>query len=262
MTRTVLRVIAGGGGREGAVTPRWGRSPEPLIIGHRGASAHEVENTLSAFRRARADGADGVELDVLLCASGEVVVFHDEDLERLAGRPERVEELPLAALREVRLKGGEAIPTLAEVLEELGPGLLVNVELKAPRPCAGRRLVPAVVELVRRFAAADRVLVSSFNPLAVLRFRALAPEIPSGLIFGAEQALPLRRAWARGWVKPFALHPERTLCTERTVQAWRAAGYAVNVWTVDDPDEVARLCALGVDGLITNDPARTRQLRR
>jgi glycerophosphoryl diester phosphodiesterase len=96
-----------------------------------------VENTLAAFRRAREEGADGVELDVLSCATGEVVVFHDEDLTRLAGRPERIADLPLAAVRDVRLAGGQSIPLFTEALEELGSqSMLVNVEIKAPPPAA------------------------------------------------------------------------------------------------------------------------------
>src|SRR5512147_2630414 len=106
----------------------------PLILAHRGASAEAPENTLAAFRLAMAQGADGVELDVHRCASGEVVVIHDEDARRTAGAPLRVAEAPLQALRALDAGGwkgeqfrGERIPLLAEVLEAL-PGALVNVE--------------------------------------------------------------------------------------------------------------------------------------
>lgn len=251
-----LRVLAPG--RRPPLPRRWGRTPSPLVIAHRGASAHALENTLEAFRRAREHGADGVELDARRCATGEVVVFHDDDLERLAGRPERVEDLPLAAVREVRLRVGGAIPTLAEVLEELGPDLLVNVELKAGRPCGIGALARAAIDVVRRHGAVGRVLVSSFHPLAVAACRLAAPELATGLIFAGNQALPLRRAWSRHLLLPAALHPERRLATRATVARWHAEGHAVNVWTVDEAGEVERLAALGVDGIITNDPARTR----
>jgi glycerophosphoryl diester phosphodiesterase len=79
------------------------------------------------FERAARDGADGVELDVLCCRTGEVVVFHDDDLLRLAGRPERIDALAFAAVREVTLSGGVGIPTLEEAFEACGPELLVNV---------------------------------------------------------------------------------------------------------------------------------------
>src|SRR5262249_47788628 len=149
------------------------------LIAHRGASALAPENTLAALRRARADGADGVELDVMACRGGEVVVVHDEDLVRLAGVHRRVADLSLAALRDIRLAGGEVIPLLDEVLEELGPRLLVNVEIKAPRALSATRLVPAVARILLRHGGAQ--LVSSFNPIALAELRALAPRLPVGL---------------------------------------------------------------------------------
>src|SRR5438874_1738897 len=76
--------------RAAVTLPVWARSTTPLVIGHRGASSREPENSVAAFRRAAVDGADGVELDVLCCGTGEVVVFHDDDLLRLGGRPDRV----------------------------------------------------------------------------------------------------------------------------------------------------------------------------
>src|SRR5262249_40045398 len=92
----------------------------PVIIGHRGASNVETENTVPAFARARAHGADGVELDVMTCGTGEVVVFHDDDLGRLAHRPERIADTPFAVLRQVVLAPGATIPTLDEVFEACG----------------------------------------------------------------------------------------------------------------------------------------------
>lgn len=264
---------AGAGGRD-AADRAWGRraaGAPPLVIAHRGASAGALENTLDAFRLARRQGADGVELDAMPCASGEIVVFHDDDLVRLTGgRTERIANLPLAALRDIRLSGktgSGGVSTLSEVLEELGPDLLVNVELKTPDlfsapEWTGQRLAAEVAELLRRHGTGRRALVSSFNPLALARFRLSAPFAPSGLLFAAEQSLLLRHGWARMALRPLALHPDRVLVTGASLARWRLEGYAVNVWTVDDEAEIARLCALGVDGIITNDPARTRSLLR
>jgi glycerophosphoryl diester phosphodiesterase len=237
-----------------------GRNRRPLVIGHRGASALCVENTIAAFRRARADGADGVELDVLLCRGDEVVVCHDEDLDRLAGRRVRVADLPWAELRTVELRGGGSIPLLDEVLEELGP-LLVNVEIKAARPLSAGmfRLARRVASVLARHDVGDRALVSSFNPFALGAIRVLAPGIPTGLLFHGRLRAPLREAWARRLLRPTALHPEHTLVDKRTLAGWHAEGYAVNTWTVDDADELRRLARLGVDGVITNDPAAARQ---
>jgi glycerophosphoryl diester phosphodiesterase len=239
--------------------PAWERvSGPPRLIAHRGACRDAPENTLAAFRLARAAGADGVELDVMRCATGEVVVFHDDDLRRLAGRAERVDALPLAALREVDLGRGQHVPLLSEVLEELGPHLLVNIELKIER-LRDDGLAGAVAELLRRFRLGRRALVSSFNPLAVARFGRLAPEVPTALLFHRQQRLPLRRAWAARLLSPLALHPEAELVDAIALGAWRRQGYAVHVWTVDDPHAVAALAAMGVDGIITNEPARARR---
>jgi glycerophosphoryl diester phosphodiesterase len=242
----------------------WGRRPpgSPLLVGHRGASALAPENTVEAFARARADGADGVELDVLACASGQVVVFHDDDLVRLAHRPERVGDLSLAALREITLvgAGGGHIPTLEEALEACGPTMLVNVELKAGGvPARGlAALADGVAGVVERAGAGARVLVSSFSPLAVYLWQRRAPRVPAALLFERDAPLPLRRGWLAAWLRPFAVHPEAVLCDAGRVARWHARGYAVNVWTVDDPERLRALRDMDVDGIITNDPAGAR----
>jgi glycerophosphoryl diester phosphodiesterase len=246
----------------------WGpRAPgaEPLVIGHRGASAIEPENSVEAFARARADGADGIELDVLLCATGEVIVFHDDDLVRLSGRPERIDALSLAELRAVRLSSGARIPTLDEAFEACGPSMLVNVELKAAadmRLASIAALADGVARAVARAGVAARVLVSSFSPFAVRAWRRRAPDVPAALLFERDLPLPLRRAWAARLLRPAALNPELVLCTRERVDRWHERGYAVNVWTVDGEGPVRACQELGVDGIITNDPARTRKILR
>jgi glycerophosphoryl diester phosphodiesterase len=246
-----------------AYTVSWGRRTDgPLVIAHRGASADAVENTLAAFRLARAQGADGVELDVMRCATGEVVVFHDDDLARLGKRAGLVRATSLSELREVvlgnGLGGGERIPLLDEVLEELGP-LLVNIELKS-QSLADDGLASSVAAIVARHATGERALVSSFDPWLLARFRRRAPAVATGLLFAHDQALPLRRAWPAPLVRPTALHPEAVLVDARQVRAWHARGYALNVWTVDEPAELRLLAALGVDGVITNRPKAARSV--
>ncbi|MBC8133296.1 MAG: glycerophosphodiester phosphodiesterase, partial [Deltaproteobacteria bacterium] len=171
-----------------------------MIIGHRGASALEPENSLQAFERARTDGADGVELDVLRCATGEVVVFHDDDLTRLGGRRERIADLSLTELRSIQLISGARIPTLAEVFEACGDSLLVNVELKASGISGAqiRALVAGVAVEIKRAGRrlSDRVLVSSFHPRAIYAWHRQEPNVRAGLLFERDSAWPLRKAWA------------------------------------------------------------------
>ncbi|HEY5451346.1 MAG TPA: glycerophosphodiester phosphodiesterase [Polyangia bacterium] len=232
----------------------------PLVIGHRGASAVESENSLAAFARARTDGADGVELDVMTCGTGEVVVFHDDDLVRLGARPEKIAETSFAVLRGLALTSGAKIPTLEEVFEACGPDMMVNVELKVPTsgPAVLAPLVDGVAAIIERTGTGSRVLVSSFHPWAVRLWMRRSQAVPAGLLFEHDSPLPLRRAWAAAMLRPFALHPEMVLCSSDRVRAWHQRGYMVNVWTVDDPAALAACRRMRVDAVITNDPARTR----
>ena len=154
------------------------------------------------------------------------------------------------------LAGGARIPRLDEVLEALDP-LLVNVEIKPPGWRSAREVVRAVSSCVERAAAMDRVLVSSFDAAVVALVRRTTP-LRTGLLFHARQRRPLRRAWLAPILRPHALHPEKVLVDSAAMAGWRRAGYEVNVWTVDDPAEVRRLCRLGVDAIISNDPAAAR----
>nr|HEX4317187.1 glycerophosphodiester phosphodiesterase [Kofleriaceae bacterium] len=232
---------------------RWRRTTgRPRVWAHRGASAHEPENTMPAFEAARRAGADGIELDVRLDRDGNVVVFHDDELDRLAGRPGKMLELSAAERARLRV-GGHAVPTLAEVLAWLGD-LEINVELKS-RGGGGRALAASAARVVKDSGRADQVLVSSFDPFALLAFHAVLADPALAYLFHEDQLLPLRKGWVGRWAGVSLVHPEHTLCTEATVDAWHAAGLPVNTWTVDDPAELRRLAALGIDGVFANDPA-------
>ena len=200
-------------------------------------------------------GADGVELDAQRCASGEVVVLHDESLGRTTGFAGLVTETPWSVIRTLDAGRGERVPLLSEVLEQVP--LRINVELKCER-ADDRGLTVEVVRLVREARAADRVLLSSFNPLCLARARLSAPEIPRALLFESEQEWWLRSALAAPLLAARLLHPEHVLATPTRVRRWRRRGYLVGCWTVDDPDLASRLVDRGVTSIITNRPDRMR----
>jgi glycerophosphoryl diester phosphodiesterase len=238
----------------------------PLVIGHRGASATAPENTLAAFTQALDEGADGVEVDAWQCATGEVVVIHDEETTRTCGERLLVPAAPLGALRRLDAgswKGarfrGERIPLLREVFEAL-PGSVINVELKGRPGRPGQALASAVARVVADAGATARVIVSSFDFFLVRAFRAAAPRAATGLLFEPAWHWPLRVGLAAAWLRPSALHPDLRLCTSERLAGWQAGGRAVNVWTVDAPDEVARLTRAGVAGLVCNGPGAVRRL--
>jgi glycerophosphoryl diester phosphodiesterase len=237
------------------------------VLGHRGASADAPENTLAAFRLALAQGADGVELDVWRCATGEVVVCHDEDAVRVAGSPLRVPEASLAALRALdagAFRGerfrGERIPLLEEALGAL-PGAVVNVEMKS-RGDGDLRLAGALAALLSRRGDAERIVVSSFDWRLLRAFRRAAPGLAAGLL--VERSVAWRpRLWLETALdRPEAVHPERRLVSVARARAWARRGLAVNVWTVDEPAEAERLCALGATAIVTNLPGRIREVVR
>jgi len=242
-------------GRLGRAT-RWRRTRgRPRVWAHRGDSAHAPENTMRAFERARAAGADGIELDVRFDADQNVVVFHDRELARLTGRPGQLADLPAAERARLRVDG-EPVPLLAEVLAAID--LEVNVELKSDRTGRTGALAAATARVIKDAGRIDRVVVSSFDPFALIQLHRHLPDVALAFLFHDEQLLPLRRGWVGRWIGASLAHPQHTLCTEASVRAWQAAGVPVNVWTVDDRDELLRLAQLGVDGVFCNDPAHAR----
>ena len=221
------------------------------IIAHRGSHRYHVENTLGAFAAAIADGADGVELDVRTCASGEVVVHHDAHLGRLAGRAAFISAMPWRRLRSVGLGGDETIPALDDVLDlVLGAGLEVHVEVKSDVPDRARDRA-AVHRLIARRRRADRagIVLSSFDP----RMLTGARGVRTALAFWRRVPSALGLAALIG---ADGVHPNHTLTRPKWVAAVRRGGRFVNAWTTDDPVEIRRLRDIGVTGLITDDVPR------
>ncbi len=243
----------------------------PLICGHRGASARAPENTICAFRQARQLGADGVELDVTLTRDNVPVVIHDDTVDRTTNGHGPIRALTILEVKKLDAgawKGeqfrGETIPTLAEVFDALAdwikptgssraPRGLINVELKSTT-IGTDGVEREVVNLIAQKNIEDRILISSFNPLALMRVKALNPRLKRGLLYDPTLPIYLSHAWLRPLAAPYALHPEHTMIDARYMQWARGKRCQVNTWTVDEPEEAKRLAGLGVGILITNKP--------
>lgn len=229
------------------------RSDRPLVIGHRGVRVGEVENTMRAFAAAADAGADGIELDVRLARSGEVVVLHDEDLSRVTeGADERrAADLSAAELSRVDLRG-EGVPLLADVLSfARDRSLLVNVEMKRDVPDR-TAVVLATAKLVASWDG--HLIVSSFDPLMIAALGALAPRVPTALLIHRSsyhevmtRVPPLLRV--------DGVHAEHVLLDAARMRAWRPRRF-VCAWTVNSANEARALAQLGVGGIITDDPRR------
>lgn len=246
----------------------------PLILGHRGASAYAPENTIAAFQLARQLGADGIELDVQLTRDKLPVIIHDDTVDRTTNGKGRVCDLTLAELKRLDAgawKGeqyrGETIPTLAEVFEALKDWLnptagqspcLINVELKTERLVTDG-LEAVALDVIARSGVGERILLSSFSPLALHNAKKINPRLPRGLLYDNSMPIHLRRAWLRFWAAPQAMHPEHPMIDAAYMEWAKQRGLEVNTWTVDDPGEAHRLASLGVHALITNKPDILRQ---
>lgn len=229
--------------------------PLPLAFAHRGGAAVGDENTAEAFSRAVALGYRYVETDVHATSDGVAVVFHDPTLDRVAGRPGRVDQLRWADLATVRVGGAAAVPRLDDVLAAW-PQVRFNIDVKA-----ASGIVPTV-RTVDRVGAGERVLLASFSDARLARLRALAgPKVATSL--GMRAVARLRVASLTG--RRRLLLPASAVAAQVPVRYGRLRlvdrrfiGYAhrlglqVHVWTIDDPAMMHELLDLGVDGIMTD----------
>lgn len=229
------------------------------VFAHRGVSAKHPENTMRSFAAALETGCDGIELDVQMSSDGELVVIHDETVDRTTDGSGRVRDMSLAQLRELDASGAFAgaygksrIPTLDEYLDLVaGTGIVTNVELKNGvyrYPGMEERLVAAIL----RRGLERRTIFSSFNHQSAALCASLCP--------GSEIAF-IESAWLIGAGAYCEAHgaaylnPRHSFLTAENAAELAAHGVRAQAWTVDDPAEIRRLAALGVDSIIANDPA-------
>lgn len=218
-----------------------------LVIAHRGASGSELENSLAAFRAAAPQGADGVELDIHATADGELIVHHDETVNGV-----HIARSSARAITALRLANGETIPTLAQALAAIAPALQVFVEVKSLDAHWDARLFEALDAGPNPAGYA----IHSFDHRIVRRLGEQRPTLPCGVLTSSHPIKPLTALHDSGAT---ILWQERSVTDEALVRTVHAAGARIFIWTVDEPPDLARFVAWGVDGLCTNFPARGRQ---
>jgi glycerophosphoryl diester phosphodiesterase len=237
----------------------------PLNMAHRGASYDAPENTLPAFRLAAEMGADGIELDAQLSKDGEVVIIHDFHLDTTTNGRGPVKAKTLADLKILdagshfdEAFAGAEIPTLAELFTAMGPVLLYNIELKT-MSLRNEGLEAEVIRLIEDYNLQDRAMVSSFNPLALMRAYRLNPNIKRGLLWSPKLPVYLRWQLFRWAARPDMFHPHWEATTPALVKKEHDRGLQVNVWTCNDPDPMRRLIRMGVDAVMTDRPDLLKQ---
>ena len=236
-----------------------------LIYGHRGASGYAPENTLEAFRLSMDMGADGFELDVHMSKDGELVVIHDETVDRTTDGTGLVRELTLAQLKALDAScgmeayRGARIPTLREVYELIrNTSQIVNVEIKTDE-WFYPQLEEKCLALAEEMGVEDRILYSSFNHHTLLKLRSLKPDAKLGMLFGDIMVNPWE--YAKGLPVDY-LHPMKmNIYIPDFARNAAEAGYGVNMWTINDEQTILH-CLKEDVGIITNYPDLVVKLRK
>jgi glycerophosphoryl diester phosphodiesterase len=229
---------------------------QPLIIGHRGAKGHVAENTLPSISKAMELGVNGIEIDVFLCQSGELVVFHDSTLEKLTDGIGYIETLTLDSIQKINVLGDYKIPTLNQVLDLIDGQVFLNIELKGNGTAqpTNQLLISTLKE--GRWKA-DQFIISSFKWEELKNFRRMNQEIPIAVLTNADplDALPIAQT-----VQAHAINPNFRKLNERNVKKIQQAGYQVFPYTINKTVDIKKVISLRVDGIITDFPERIQKV--
>ncbi len=223
-----------------------------MKIGHRGAKGHIAENTLESIQKALEIGVDAIEIDVHKCASGELWVIHDFTLDRTTNGSGEIAKRPASVIRDLKVEGHYKIPLLTEVLDLVEGKCLLNIELK------GLNTAAPVSTIIRKKIAEgnwryEDFIVSSFQKNELFEIKKMDKEVPIAVLSKASvpEAIELGRK-----LKAVAIHPSLGIITRDNTKMSQEAGFKVNVWTVNEREDIQRMIEFGVDGIISDYPNR------
>lgn len=223
-----------------------------LIIGHRGASGYKPENTLASIQEAISLGVDIMEIDVHTLATGEVVVLHDETVDRTTNGTGAVSAMSLAQLKLLTTQQNEKIPLLTEVLDLIDRRMPINIELKA------KHTAPAVARIIRKYMtkknwSSSLFSVSSFDHNELNLFATLLPSIRTGALFDTQS---IRYKIIKSNNAEYSVNLDSKYVTRKLVEDSHEHGEKVYVYTVNDRKTANRMRKMKVDGVFTDYPDR------
>ena len=231
------------------------KKSSPIAIGHRGAMGYIAENTIPSIEKAIELGADGIEIDVFKCASGELVVFHDLMLDKLTDLSGNIEETSLETIKKAKVLGSYEIPTLNEVMDLIDGSLILNIELK------GSGTAGPTNELLKDYFKKSswdpsKIIISSFKWEELNIFFNLNEEVPIAILTDDDplKAIPFAKI-----IKAYAINPKYSLLTKKNSKIIKSEGIKLFPWTVNNPSDINFLISLGVDGIITDFPDRVNK---
>ena len=227
---------------------------EPLVIGHRGAMGHETENTLPSIQKAMDLGVDMIEIDVFKIKSGEIVVFHDDTLERLTNAPGNIEDYYITDLNKVIVEGGHKIPMLQDVLKLINNKVALNIELKGAGTADKVNFIMNYY-IEKKNWSPDNFIISSFNLDELKEMRTRNPKVAIAVL---TEENPVDAIAVAKELNAVAINPYfKNLDLEKANEI-RDAGFKIYTWTVNEPSDIDAMKRIGVDGIITNFPERVK----
>lgn len=225
-----------------------------LVIGHRGAMGHETENSLASVQKALDLGVDMIEIDVFKIRSGEIVVFHDQRVERLTNGGGNIEEYYVVDLKKLLLDGNHSIPLLQDVLKLINNQVVLNIELKGAGT-ADRVNFIMDYYVNKRGWSWDNVLISSFNWDELREMRKYNPDVAIAVLTESDPVKAIPVAKELGAV---AINPNFRSLNAENIGQIHEAGFKIYTWTVNKPEDIERLISLDVDGIISDYPERVQ----
>ncbi|MDC7127187.1 MAG: glycerophosphodiester phosphodiesterase family protein [Spirochaetales bacterium] len=241
----------------------------PYIFAHRGYSKIAPENTLPAFQEVLNNKVPGIELDIHLCKSGELVVTHDDNLSRVTGCNAIVEDLSFDEIKKLDAGkwkaqnfAGTHIPLLRDLFDLVGNKAYYDIEIKTMKTNK-TGITEKLFDLIKLYRLEERCMVSSFNPMPIKFFKQKAPHIPTAIIYSSDKEVPwyLRSGEGKWIAQTDILKPDHKKVTKQSMFFNSKIGRRpVIPWTVDDQNEAKRLLDAGVRGIISNDPGNLKIL--
>lgn len=227
---------------------------QPLVIGHRGAKGHVAENTLASVSKALELGVNGIEIDVFLCKSGELVVFHDKKLEKLTDGEGYIEDLTLDSIKKINVLGNYKIPSLDEVLNLINGKVLLNIELKGTGTAVPTHKLLSSYLKEKKWRP-DQFIISSFNWEELKIFYQLNRDVPIAVLIDTD---PLDALALAHEINALAINPNFKNLNKKNVKKIQGAGYKVFPYTINKPSDIEKMFDLKVDGIITDYPERVK----
>ena len=225
-----------------------------LVVGHRGAMGHALENTIESVKKAIELNVDGIEIDVFKSKTGELVVYHDPFLSRLSNSNAFIEQISLDSIKKIKLLGGQSIPTLNEVIEIIPENIFLNIELKGENTAIETNKV--IIEYINRSNfTPSSFIVSSFRWDELVEFRNTNKDVPIAILVDSLYKIDIAIKLAKE-INAFAINPNNEFLTKEIVKKVQSLNIKVYPYTINDLSSIKRMKSMGVDAIITDFPER------